>query len=150
MYRLRFWALHGLPNSAWADGNLAELALQVGNVDGTSKSKLTQPRYQTRGTPCINFRLQRMSPMKPKLSPNAIELPPSRTARMAELGISGGRCKVYSGRKFPGNLDRLREIFSDEDTFLLYPGKDSSPLEDIVVERTEEGHRLRDGIQCSR
>ena len=69
---------------------------------------------------------------------------------MAELGISGGRCKVYSGRKFPGNLDRLREIFSDEDTFLLYPGKDSSPLEDIVVERTEEGHRLRDGIQCSR
>lgn len=66
-----------------------------------------------------------------------------RTARMAELGISGGRCKVYSGRKFPGNLDRLREIFSDEDTFLLYPGKDSSPLEDIVVERTEEGHRLR-------
>ena len=70
---------------------------------------------------------------------------------MAELGISGGRCKVYSGRKFPGKLDRLREIFSDEDnTFLLYPGKDSTPLEDIVAERTEEGGRLRDDVQKCR
>ena len=64
---------------------------------------------------------------------------------MAELGISGGRCKVFSGRKFPGSIDRLREIFSDEDnTFLLYPGKDSSPIEDIVAERTEESRRIRD------
>ena len=71
---------------------------------------------------------------------------------MAELGISGGRCKVFSGRKFPGSIDRLREIFSDEDnTFLLYPGKDSSPIEDIVAERTEESRRLRDDIiRCSR
>ena len=81
----------------------------------------------------------------PKFAQNAIELPPVRTARMAELGISGGRCKVFSGRKFPGSIDRLREIFSDEDnTFLLYPGKDSSPIEDIVAERTEESRRLRD------
>ena len=64
---------------------------------------------------------------------------------MAELGISGGRCKVYSGRKFPGSVDRLREISSDEEnTFLLYPGKDSSPIEDIVAERAEEGQRIRD------
>ena len=88
----------------------------------------------------------------PKFAQNAIELPPVRTARMAELGISGGRCKVFSGRKFPGSIDRLREIFSDEDnTFLLYPGKDSSPIEDIVAERTEESRRLRDDtIRCSR
>ena len=70
---------------------------------------------------------------------------------MAELGISGGRCKVYSGRKFPGNVERLREILADEDnTFLLYPGKDSTPLEDIVAERTDKGGRLRDDFQCSR
>ena len=63
---------------------------------------------------------------------------------MAELGISGGRCKVYSGRKFPGNVDRLREILADADnTFLLYPGKDSFPIEDIVAERSEESGRLK-------
>ena len=80
----------------------------------------------------------------PNMTQNAFEYV-FRTARMAELGISGGRCKVYSGRKFPGSVDRLREISSDEEnTFLLYPGKDSSPIEDIVAERAEEGQRIRD------
>ena len=54
---------------------------------------------------------------------------------MAELGIAGGRCAVYKGRKFPGNVERLREVLSDEEkTFLLYPGSDSSPLEDVVAQ----------------
>ena len=35
--------LHCLPDSAWADGNLAEAAGQVG---GPQKSKSTQPRSQ--------------------------------------------------------------------------------------------------------
>ena len=63
-----------------------------------------------------------------------------RTARMAELGIAGGRCAVYKGRKFPGSVERLQEIFSDEEnTFLLYPGSDSSPLEDVVAQRRVGG-----------
>ena len=43
--RLEFNVFHCLPNSVWADGNLAEAAEQD---DGTHKSKSTQPRSTSR------------------------------------------------------------------------------------------------------
>ena len=43
---LLFWLFHYLPNLAWADGNLAEAAEQLGQIMSI-QSKSTQPRSTT-------------------------------------------------------------------------------------------------------
>ena len=48
--RLQFCLFHHLPNSAWADGELAELAEQVEKMVEYHRSKSTQPNYPTRWT----------------------------------------------------------------------------------------------------
>ena len=44
---LEFLVFHCLPNSAWADGNLAEVAGQLSKMGGTPNSKSTQPRSKS-------------------------------------------------------------------------------------------------------
>ena len=50
---LGFWAFHCLTLSAWADGNLAEAAVQLGKkVEHPNKSQ-PNPGPQADGTPCV-------------------------------------------------------------------------------------------------
>ena len=37
-----------MPDSAWANGNLAEVAGKLGKIDRTPELKSSQPRYTTR------------------------------------------------------------------------------------------------------
>ncbi|XP_068156205.1 tRNA-uridine aminocarboxypropyltransferase 2 [Drosophila tropicalis] len=56
-----------------------------------------------------------------------------RTALMLQLGLEPGKCVVYKGKRFPNqkNQKELEGIFNSEQTLLLYPSKDSVPLEEI-------------------
>ena len=46
--QLWFWLFHLLPGSAWADGELAEVAEQAGKWVEHHRSESTQPNYLTR------------------------------------------------------------------------------------------------------
>ena len=50
---------------------------------------------------------------------------------MLELGFLPGCCKVYVGKKFPGKHEDLKQILSDSNTMILYPGPDSVPISSV-------------------
>ncbi|KAH8417339.1 hypothetical protein KR222_009097 [Zaprionus bogoriensis] len=56
-----------------------------------------------------------------------------RTAHMLQLGLQPGKCVVYKGKRFPNsrNYAELQQVFDSPQTLLLYPSKDSVPLEQI-------------------
>ncbi|XP_034664472.1 DTW domain-containing protein 2 [Drosophila subobscura] len=56
-----------------------------------------------------------------------------RTALMLQLGLEPGKCVVYKGKRFPNqkNYAELQQIFDSPQTLVLYPSKDSVPLEEI-------------------
>ncbi|ALC45302.1 CG10050 [Drosophila busckii] len=56
-----------------------------------------------------------------------------RTALMLQLGLESGKCLVYKGKRFPNarNQAALQKLFDSSQTLLLYPSKDSVPLEQI-------------------
>ncbi|XP_017142297.1 DTW domain-containing protein 2 [Drosophila miranda] len=56
-----------------------------------------------------------------------------RTALMLQLGLEPGKCVVYKGKRFPNhkNHAELQQIFDSPQTLVLYPSKDSVPLEEI-------------------
>ncbi len=51
---------------------------------------------------------------------------------MASRGIADGRCKIFEGRKFPGNDPELKKVLASDTTFLLYPGPEALPLDEAV------------------
>lgn len=56
-----------------------------------------------------------------------------RTALMLQLGLEAGRCTVYKGKKFPTpkNYADLEPILLSPNSLLLYPSRESVPLETI-------------------
>ncbi|EDV93391.1 tRNA-uridine aminocarboxypropyltransferase 2 [Drosophila grimshawi] len=56
-----------------------------------------------------------------------------RTALMLQLGLQPGKCVVYKGKRFPNNRHSadLQRVLDSPRTLLLYPSKDSVPLEEI-------------------
>ncbi|XP_030374415.1 DTW domain-containing protein 2 [Scaptodrosophila lebanonensis] len=70
-----------------------------------------------------------------------------RTAHMLQLGLEPGKCVVYKGKRFPNtkNYAELQTIFDSPQTLLLYPSKDSVPLEQIERSRGPYTLLLIDG-----
>ncbi|XP_065354598.1 tRNA-uridine aminocarboxypropyltransferase 2 [Calliphora vicina] len=56
-----------------------------------------------------------------------------RTALMLQLGLKPGKCTVYKGKKFPTpkNQVELEPILGSANSLLLYPSRESVPLETI-------------------
>ncbi|XP_070072600.1 tRNA-uridine aminocarboxypropyltransferase 2 [Drosophila takahashii] len=55
-----------------------------------------------------------------------------RTALMLQLGLEPGKCVVYKGKRFPNkNHADLQGILDSPQTLLLYPSRDSVPLEEV-------------------
>ncbi|XP_017037562.1 tRNA-uridine aminocarboxypropyltransferase 2 [Drosophila kikkawai] len=56
-----------------------------------------------------------------------------RTALMLQLGLAPGKCVVYKGKRFPNhkNHAELQRILDSPTTLLLYPSRDSVPLEEV-------------------
>ncbi|KAH8335704.1 hypothetical protein KR074_011078 [Drosophila pseudoananassae] len=56
-----------------------------------------------------------------------------RTALMLQLGLEPGKCVVYKGKRFPNhkNHAELQRILESPQTLLLYPSRDSVPLEEV-------------------
>lgn len=52
---------------------------------------------------------------------------------MLKLGLEHGKCLVYKGKKFPApkHESRLEEILNAPNSLLLFPSKESVPLEHI-------------------
>lgn len=52
---------------------------------------------------------------------------------MLNLGLAPGKCHVYKGRRFPlqGHDRTLEEILKAPNSLLLFPSKNSVPLQDI-------------------
>ncbi|KNC32970.1 hypothetical protein FF38_07200 [Lucilia cuprina] len=61
-----------------------------------------------------------------------------RTALMLQLGLKPGKCTVYKGKKFPTpkNQADLEPILTSSNSLLLYPSRDSVPLE-TIKEKTQ-------------
>ncbi|XP_055676970.1 tRNA-uridine aminocarboxypropyltransferase 2 [Lutzomyia longipalpis] len=59
-----------------------------------------------------------------------------QTAKMLSLGLATNKCLVFRGKKFPAPKHEatLREILDDPRSLLLYPSKNSVPLEEISME----------------
>ncbi|KAJ6636618.1 tRNA-uridine aminocarboxypropyltransferase 2 [Pseudolycoriella hygida] len=78
-------------------------------------------------------------PLEPKCNVVLLQHPDEekrclRTAPMLKLGLAPGKCHIYKGRRFPsqGCHDQsLEEILTSPKSLLLYPSKNSVPLEDI-------------------
>lgn len=58
-----------------------------------------------------------------------------RTAPMLKLGLAPDKCQIYKGRRFPsqGHDQSLEQILTSPNSLLLYPSKNSVPLQDIDV-----------------
>ncbi|XP_034115786.1 tRNA-uridine aminocarboxypropyltransferase 2 [Drosophila albomicans] len=56
-----------------------------------------------------------------------------RTAHMLQLGLQPGKCVVYKGKRFPNTRHsaELQHLLDSPQTLLLYPSKESVPLENI-------------------
>lgn len=67
-----------------------------------------------------------------------------RTALMLQLGLKPGKCTVYKGKKFPTpkNQKELEPILNSPKSLLLYPSRQSVPLETI-----KEKSQTIDGIK---
>ncbi|XP_059487139.1 tRNA-uridine aminocarboxypropyltransferase 2 [Neocloeon triangulifer] len=67
-----------------------------------------------------------------------------RTVPMLELALSPGQCNVYKGKKFPlSKHNGLEELLRASNTLVLYPSKDSVPIEDIPkVDDNSEPYNL--------
>ncbi|XP_073843210.1 DTW domain containing 2 [Musca autumnalis] len=64
-----------------------------------------------------------------------------RTALMLQLGLKPGKCVVYKGKKFPTpkNQSELEPILKSPNSLLLYPSKNSVPLENIRQQVEQSG-----------
>ncbi|XP_053955791.1 tRNA-uridine aminocarboxypropyltransferase 2 [Anastrepha ludens] len=68
-----------------------------------------------------------------------------RTALMLQLGVTPGKCVVYKGKRFPSpkNQTELEPILNSPNALLLYPSKDSVPIECVKMLKTSmEGTQI--------
>jgi len=78
-------------------------------------------------------------PLEPKCNVVLLQHPAEekrclRTAPMLKLGLAPDKCHIYKGRRFPsGNDESLEQILSAPNSLLLYPSKNSVPLQEIDV-----------------
>lgn len=55
---------------------------------------------------------------------------------MLQLGVTPGKCVVYKGKRFPSgkNQMELEQVFNASNSLLLYPSKDSVPIEALKTQ----------------
>lgn len=79
-----------------------------------------------------------------------------KTAIMATKGIAQDHCRIFRGRKFPGQHEELQGLFerldmgandvpSTSNLFILYPGKEALPLSDLKPDQGPYTFIILDG-----
>jgi DTW domain-containing protein YfiP len=70
-----------------------------------------------------------------------------RTAPMLNLGLAPGKCLVFKGKRFPNSKhDGLEDILRAENTILLYPSKNSIPINELQIKSEPYNVVLLDGM----
>lgn len=64
---------------------------------------------------------------------------------MLKLGLSEGKCLIYKGKRFMKVDENLKSILDSEKSLLLYPSRDSVPIENIPMDNGPYNIVLLDG-----
>ena len=109
------WSSHCLPDSAWAAGNWAEIAEQMGNIVELQECSQQNIVSDHNGQPVQKFPFVCLGPRAHRRHPEGAEPPPPRQPRGQNLrrqtSIPAAAAAVAEGPRGPsGGLRRLRRL----------------------------------------